>query len=134
MTRQFHAVAVAVAVLAMTVGVAAQGQGAGASTSRKVTIGENVLAAGMPLAPGTYEIRLMAASDGVAAQRDVEFVANGAVVARETAEIVPATGVVGTSGGDSRAKVEKLKGGEFVRVSFVEGGDRFLIHLPTTSR
>jgi hypothetical protein len=70
----------------------------------------------------------------VAAQRDVEFVANGSVVARETAEIVPATGVVGTSGGDGRAKAEKLRGGEFVRVSFVEGSDRFLIHLPTTSR
>jgi hypothetical protein len=32
-----------------------------------------------------------------------------------------------------KAVVQKLRGGEFVRVAITDGGARYLIHLPTTS-
>jgi hypothetical protein len=120
-------------VIALVAPAAAAQQAAPPSpVARTVTITEAVLAGGAPLAPGKYELRL-AAGAGNPTQRDVEFVANGAVVARETAEIVPAPASVGTSGGAAgRVRVEKLKGGEFVRVSFIDGSDRFLIYLPAT--
>ena len=96
---------------------------------RIVTIAEPVLAGGMPLPPGRYEIQF--AGKGPSAnltQRDVEFVRDGVVVARETAEIVPA----GSLAGSARVRVERLKEGDFVRVSFVDGDSRYLVYLPTT--
>jgi hypothetical protein len=106
----------------------------------KVTITQPVMADGMPLAPGTYEIwitdeRPAAGAGSSDAQRVVEFTQNGQVVAREVAEVFPRAGreVVGTSGtaGSARARVEMLRGGEFVRVSINEADGRYLIHLPT---
>jgi hypothetical protein len=112
----------------------AQTQGPAAAV-RKFTVSEPVLAGGAPLAPGTYEIRIVTAggetTSGSTAQRAVEIVAGGKVVAREVAEIVAASETVGTSGNPSSVRVEKLKEGDFVRVSFVEGTDRYLIYLPT---
>jgi hypothetical protein len=58
----------------------------------------------------------------------------GKVVAREIAEVFAAgERAVGTSGstGASSAQVQRLSGGEFVRVAITEGGSRYLIHLPT---
>ncbi|HTM04936.1 MAG TPA: hypothetical protein VL173_15610 [Vicinamibacterales bacterium] len=98
--------------------------------ARKATISEPVLAGGSSLAPGTYEIRVGLPIEG-AAQRSVEFVKDGMVVAREIAEVLPAAGSVGTSGAASRVRVERLKEGDYVRVSFVDGADRLLIYLPT---
>ena len=100
------------------------------NTARKATISEPVLAGGSSLAPGTYEIRVGLPIEG-AAQRSVEFVKDGMVVAREIAEVLPAAGSVGTSGAASRVRVERLKEGDYVRVSFVDGADRLLIYLPT---
>ena len=98
--------------------------------ARKATISEPVLAGGSSLAPGTYEIRVGLPIEG-AAQRSVEFVKDGMVVAHEIAEVLPAAESVGTSGTASRVRVERLKEGDFVRVSFVDGADRLLIYLPT---
>jgi hypothetical protein len=104
-----------------------------------VRLSQPVMAGGTMLQPGTYEVRLTGehvlplpgqSEDAVQA---VEFVANGAVVARDAAEVVTAAdGVaVGTSGGTiSRPRVELLKGGDFMRVSMSRGGERYLIHLP----
>ena len=61
----------------------------------------------------------------------MEFVKDGMVVAHEIAEVLPAAESVGTSGTASRVRVERLKEGDFVRVSFVDGADRLLIYLPT---
>ena len=103
-----------------------------------VRITQPVKAGGMVLQPGTYEIRdtgehgkpLPGQSEE--AQAYVEFVANGKVVARDIAELMPGQAApVGTSGGSTaRLRVERLKGDEFVRVSTSRGGERYLIHLP----
>jgi hypothetical protein len=106
-----------------------------------VQITQQILADGKPLAPGTYEIWVTDERPDVKAgvpsenQRVVQFVQNGQVVAREIAEVFPAgERPVGTSGSMSaRARVEMLRGGEFLRVSFNDPAGRFLIHLPTGS-
>jgi hypothetical protein len=109
-------------------------------THPTVTITQQVLADGKPLPPGKYEVWITDQRPDVGAgapsenQRVVEFAQNGQVVAREIAEVFPSgRDVVGTSGnaGPARARVERLTGGEFIRVSVNEPGGRFLIHLPT---
>lgn len=111
------------------------------STLGTVRIAQPVQAGGALLQPGTYEVRLtgehlspLPGQSEDAGQR-VEFVAGGKVVARDVAEVMTAESVaVGTSGsGDeaaSRARVDLLKGGDFMRVSVTRGGERYLIHLP----
>ena len=106
-----------------------------------VTIGQPVLAGGKPLAPGTYTLRLsnepVSARPGQSpdAQRRVDLVKNGMVVAREVAEVLrdedaePGRAQVTRPG----VRVELLKGGEFVRVSVRRGSERYLIYLPTAS-
>lgn len=117
-----------------------------------VTIDQQVLAGGEPLAPGTYEIWISGEKpviDGVTSdlQRVVEFRRDGQVVRTEIAELMPppqgtsegtvgttaAVGSVGTAGraGMAKAQVQTLRSGEFVRVSIIDGGVRYLIHLPT---
>jgi hypothetical protein len=112
------------------------------STLGTVRITQAVKAGGTMLQPGTYEIRdtgehatpLPGQSED--AQTRIEFVANGMVVARDIAELMPAQPApVGTSGATSgassaRPRVEMLKGGDFMRVSASHGGERYLIHLP----
>jgi hypothetical protein len=109
-----------------------------ASMLGTVRITQPVLANGTMLQPGTYEIRdtgqhvepLPGQSES--AQTYVEFVANGMVVARDVAEVMPdQPAPVGTSGGSSaRPRVQLLKGGDFLRVSTYREGERYLIHLP----
>jgi hypothetical protein len=107
-----------------------------------VRLTQPVMAGGKMLQAGTYEIRdtgehatpLPGQSDE--AQTYVEFVANGTVAARDIAEVMTSEAVaVGTSGATSggtstRARVEMLKGGDFMRVSMSRGGQRYLIHMP----
>ncbi len=103
-----------------------------------VTISQAVLAGGAALAPGTYQIRLTGDAltplpgQSADAERRVEFVSKGMVVAREVATVYePEAGAVGTSGAAQGAvRVQLLKGGDFVRVSVVRNGTRYLIHLP----
>lgn len=114
----------------------------GASALGSVSITQPVLAGGKMLQPGTYEIRdtgehvkpLPGQSED--AQAYIEFVANGMVVARDVAELMPASPrPVGTSGGAAaRPRVELLKGGDFLRVSTYRGSERYLIHLPVPGR
>lgn len=109
-------------------------------THPTVTISQEVMADGKPLAAGTYDIYVTderpSTGAGVTdAQRVVEFAQNGQVVARTLAEVFPraTSGAVGTSGttGRIRARAEMLRGGEFLRVSFADADGRYLIHLPT---
>ena len=109
-----------------------------------VTITEPVKADGKALAPGTYEVWILddrpnlgagAPSD---AQRVVELHHNGKMVAREVAEYFAASerpvGTSGTAGSRmGKAAVEKLRGGEFVRIAINDASGRYLIHLPTAS-
>jgi hypothetical protein len=104
-----------------------------------VTLTQQVMADGKPLPPGTYEIwisdeRPNTGAGATNAQRVVEFVQNGKVVARDVAEVFAAgERAVGTSGstGVARARVEQLRGGEFVRIAITDVDGRYLIHLPT---
>jgi len=109
-----------------------------ASSLGTVRITQPVMAGGKMLQPGTYEIRdtgehaTPLPGQSADAQTYVEFVANGTVMARDIAELMPGQNApVGTSGGSSaRPRVELLKGGDFMRVSTSHGGERYLIHLP----
>lgn len=113
-----------------------------ASVLGKVRITHAVLADGKVLQPGTYEIRLtgehlmpLPGQSEDAGQR-VELVAHGIVAARDVAEVMAGGGVaVGTSGGSgARARVDLLKGGDFLRVSMSRDGERYLIYLPIATR
>jgi hypothetical protein len=109
-----------------------------ASSLGTVRITQPVMAGGKMLQPGTFEIRdtgehpTPLPGQSPEAQTFVEFVANGTVMARDIAELMPGQATpVGTSGGSSaRPRVEMLKGGDFMRVSTTHGGERYLIHLP----
>ena len=112
-------------------------------THPTVQITQQVMAGGKPLAPGSYQIWITDERPDVGAgapsqnQRVVQFVQNEKVVATEIAEVFTRgePQAVGTSGGAgaSRARVEILRGGEFLRVSINDPDARFLIHLPTGS-
>ena len=103
-----------------------------------VRIAEPVMAGGTTLEPGVYEIRdtgeHRTALPGQSAESMVwvEFIANGKVVARDGAEVLSASDqTVGTAGRAStpRARVERLKDNEFVRISTYRDGSRYLIYL-----
>ncbi len=104
-----------------------------------VTLTQEVTAGGTPLAPGTYEIWITDERPNVGAgtsdaQRVVEIARDGKVVAKDVAEVFPrgesdAVGTSGTTG--ARARVERLRSGDFVRISITEADARYLIHLPT---
>ena len=133
------------AALAIAAPVAAHHDTPGKSHAvATVTITEPVKADGKPLAPGTYEVWILddrpnlgagAPSD---AQRVVELHQNGKMVAREVAEVfAPGERPVGTSGTTgsrmSKAAVQKLQGGEFIRIAINDASGRYLIHLPTAN-
>ena len=105
-----------------------------------VTLPKRVLADGQPLAPGTYQLRLSAeelkpvvgqSPDG---SRYVEFVKAGKVVGREVATVVSSTDMATIAKwrkpGLNRARVETLKGAEYLRVWVNRSGTNYLIHLP----
>jgi hypothetical protein len=95
---------------------------------------------GKPIPAGTYQVRLTAdeakpdaKGSSEVLERWVEFVKGGQVVGREVVSIVPASEAKlvqkdspPPSGG---AKVETLKGGDYVRVWFNKGGNYYLVHL-----
>ena len=131
-----------VAVLALAAPLAAHHETAGKSHAvATVTITEPVKADGQPLAPGKYEVWILddrpaTAGEPANAQRVVELHQNGKMVAKDVAEVFGATErPVGTSGtsGSRKAVVQKLRGGEFLRIAISDGGARYLIHLPTAS-
>ena len=106
-----------------------------------VNIAKAVKADGKPLPAGTYQLRLTAQEAAPNAigptestERWVEFVRGGKVVGREVVTIVPQAeiGLVQKDTPPARngAKVETLKGGDYVRVWINRGGNHYLIHLP----
>jgi len=107
-----------------------------------MTIPKATTADGKPLPAGTYQVRLTAqeakpdakgASENT--ERWVEFLQKGAVKGREIVTIIPQNEVKNVvkdrppaPGGP--AKVQTLKGNEFMRAWFNKGGNQFLIHFP----
>jgi hypothetical protein len=103
-----------------------------------VRIPQTVLASGKPLPAGTYEVVVnedRPTIGGVTsdAQRTVDFLKNGMVVATEIAEVFPAAErPVGTSSasGRPRAVVQRLRTDDFMRIAITGADARYLIHLP----
>lgn len=107
-----------------------------------VTLKQDVMADGKPLKAGTYRLRLTGdqATPPVAGQtadleRWVEFLRGGKVVGREVVSIVPKSEIRDVAQDEppraGAAKVQMLKGNEYVRVWVNKGGNHYLIHLPT---
>jgi hypothetical protein len=106
-----------------------------------VTLPKGVKADGKPLAAGTYQVRLTADTASQEAkgqtkslERWAEFVKGGKVAGREVVTIVPQADISkvqkDTPPKPNSAKVETLKGGDYVRVWINKGGNHYLMHLP----
>jgi hypothetical protein len=107
-----------------------------------VHLTRGVTADGKPLPGGTYQVRLtsqeakpqaVGASQNI--ERWVEFVQRGTVKGREVVSIVPEAEVKNVVKDPpprpGTAKVQVLKGNDYVRVWINKGGNHYLIHLPT---
>ena len=125
----------------LSMGTSAQSTGTTTTANDVVTvrIPVAVLADGKPLPPGRYNVRLTGnqppqPGQPAGAQQAVEIIADGNVVARETAEVLkdddlPPVGASSQSV-QSGTRVEMLKGGEFLRISMKRDGARYLVYLP----
>ena len=139
-------------------GAAAQGAGhtapktqppteaAGAAPEGQLALGtirlpKGVKADGKPLPAGTYTVRLTADTASQEAkgqtkslERWAEFVQGGKVAGREVVTIVPQADISkvqkDTPPKPNSAKVETLKGGDYVRVWINKAGNHYLMHLP----
>ncbi len=131
-------------LLAAFTGVAAAQQGQVPTTETalgSVRIPRSVKADGKDLKAGTYTVRLTAqdASPSVAGQkmeRWAEFVQGGKVAGREVVSIVPNSemkdlmpGPDSGKGPGNGARVEMLKGNDYMRVWIARNGVNYLIHL-----
>ncbi|HKV98545.1 MAG TPA: hypothetical protein VJN96_01915 [Vicinamibacterales bacterium] len=104
-----------------------------------VTLSKKVMANGQPLAAGTYTVRL--ANDSVSSvvgqspdgEKWVEFVQGGQVKGKELATVVTGadakTVLKGKAPAAGTARVDMLKGADYVRVWINKGGSTYLIHL-----
>jgi hypothetical protein len=100
------------------------------------------MADGKPLAPGTYTVRLgrdevkPAAGQSPDAARFVEFVSGGRVVGREVATVIQAADIgqiaKGSRPSPGAARVDLLKGNDYVRVWINSAGTNYIINLPTS--
>jgi hypothetical protein len=106
-----------------------------------VHLGKGVKADGKSLAAGTYQVRLTAQQatpdakgETPSLERWVEFVQKGQVKGREVVTIVPQS-EIGLVQKDApphanAAKVEMLKGGNYMRLWINKGGNHYLVHFP----
>ena len=112
---------------------------AAAQSLGSVTISKKVMANGQPLAAGTYTVRL--SSDSVTSvvgqssegEKWVEFVQGGQVKGKELATVVSSADVKTVSKekapAPGTARVDVLKGADYLRVWINKGGTHYLIHL-----
>ena len=113
---------------------------AGATNLGSVTLSRKVMADGKPLAAGTYQVRLTndqpqpGVGQSPGAERYVEFVRGGKIVAREVATVVANADIKeimkSSPPAAGSAKVELLKGNDYVRVWINRGGNHYIINLP----
>lgn len=97
------------------------------------------VADGKPLAAGTYQVRLTdeaqpaAVGQAVGAERWVEFVQAGKVVGRELASVISADDMGAIAKGKRPATngslIERLEGGQYLRVWINKDKVNYLIHL-----
>jgi hypothetical protein len=106
-----------------------------------VHIPKGVKADGKSLAAGTYQVRLtpQAASPDAKGQagsleRWVEFVKGGKVAGREVVTIIPQSEIDKVQKDAppkaNSAKIETLKGGDYMRLWINKGGNHYLVHFP----
>ena len=106
-----------------------------------VHIPKAVKADGKTLPAGTYQVRLTpqtAAPDAkgqtATLERWAEFVQGGQVKGREVVTIVPQSEISkvqkDTPPRANAAKVETLKGGDYMRLWINRGGNHYLVHFP----
>ena len=140
-------VAIGVAAAMPSVGLAGQQTApgtvdvpAGSVELGSVELPRQVMADGQTLAAGTYDVRVTAdhASPDVAGQlpsleRWAEFRQGGEVRGREVASIIPQSEIQGVAKtappAPGTARVEMLKGDEYLRVWVNQGNISYLIHL-----
>ena len=141
---KFGFVAVLVTTLAAGTLSAQTGQApAGESSLGSVRLTRSVMADGKPLKAGTYQVRLTSQDaspqvPGIKMERWVEFLQGGKVAGREVVSIVPQAELKDLMPGPDNlpraaagsARVEMLKGNEYVRVWINRGGVHYLIHMP----
>jgi len=106
-----------------------------------VSLAKGVKADGKALAAGTYQVRLTAQQatpdakgETPSLERWVEFVQKGQVKGREVVTIVPQSEIAlvqkDTPPHANAAKVDMLKGGNYVRLWINKGGNHYLVHFP----
>lgn len=138
--KRLITVAALVASLGLPAVVSAQAAPAAGTSLGSITLNQRVMADGKPLAAGTYQVRLTSdvpkpgAGQNPDAERYVEFVRGGKVMGRELASIIPAGDMDALA--ESRkpavnsAKVERLKGDDYIRVWINRGGNNYIINMP----
>jgi hypothetical protein len=135
-----------ISALAMALGVATT---AYAIPPRPVTLAtvhipRTVMADDQPLAPGTYQVRLLGSSleatpgETAGLEQWVEFLQRGHVKGKAVASVVPQDEIAQVAAADripaaGQARVDVLRGDDYVRIWVNRGGTSYLIHLPTTS-
>lgn len=128
-----------IAVSVSMVGAQTKDAAAKGTSLGSVTIAKKVMADGKALAAGTYSLRVSAdmpaAVVGQSADesRWVEFLQGGAVKGREMATVLSKDSATDMAKGSAvapgTAKVETLKGAEYIRVWVNHAGKQYLIHL-----
>ena len=113
---------------------------AGAVALGRVTLPQAVRADGVPLPPGAYELRLtgedvpsvVGQTDGRA--RWVAFRQEDTVAGRALATLIPARAIGAVANGspprDGETRVERLRGGDYLRIWLHRDGVHYLLHLP----
>jgi 3-dehydroquinate synthase class II len=115
----------------------------GEVTLGSVRLPRAVTADGKPLPAGTYTLRVTAQEARPEAvgttetlERWAEFVQKGSVKGREVVTIVPDAEIKmvvkdAPPRSGAAAKVQTLRGNDYVRVWVNKGGNHYLLHLPT---
>jgi len=114
-----------------------------AMTLATVHIPRTVKANDQMLAPGTYTVQLMgeplkpAVGETPNLEQWVEFLQAGKVRGKAVASIVPADQILQVERepvpASGQARIDILKGNEYLRVWINRNGNNYLIHLPTAT-
>ena len=131
-----------VAAVALVASPALVAQSAGQSLGI-IRIPQRVVANGETLPAGSYTLRLSDASvtpvvgQSVESSHWVEFVQSGTVRGRELATVVTPAELKAvtdmTPPAPGAARIQMLRGGEYVRVWINRGGTQYLVHLSTSA-
>ena len=138
MKKVLFAAALALSLVSPIASVSAQTK---PTSLGSVTLNHKVKADGQPLAAGTYTVRLTdeappkpGVGQTAEAERYVEFVKGGKVVAKDVATVISdadvKTVVKGPAPARGGVRVDLLKGNDYVRVWINRGGNNYLINLP----